>query len=68
MGRVVHLVVSFSLDRLRKHERPEKLDGVPGDLRMYFTGASPGDRAPLLRGFQSVDGAAYVQEWRCVLE
>jgi hypothetical protein len=27
-----------------------------------------GDRALLLRGFQSVDGSAYVQEWRCVLE
>ena len=27
-----------------------------------------GDRALLLRGFQAVDGAAYVQEWRCVLE
>ena len=27
-----------------------------------------GDRALLLRGFQSVDGAAYVQEWRCLLE
>lgn len=27
-----------------------------------------GERALLLRGYQSVDGAAYVQEWRCVLE
>ena len=27
-----------------------------------------GERALLLRGFQAVDGAAYVQEWRCVLE
>jgi hypothetical protein len=27
-----------------------------------------GERALLLRGFQSVDGAAYVQEWRCLLE
>jgi hypothetical protein len=27
-----------------------------------------GDQALLLRGFQSMDGAAYVQEWRCVLE
>lgn len=27
-----------------------------------------GDHALLLRGFQSVDGAAYVQEWQCVLE
>jgi hypothetical protein len=27
-----------------------------------------GDRALLLRGFQSIDGAAYVQEWRCLLE
>ncbi len=27
-----------------------------------------GDRALLLRGFQSVDGAAFVQEWRCVVE
>ena len=27
-----------------------------------------GDKALLLRGFQSVDGAAYVQEWRCLLE
>jgi len=27
-----------------------------------------GDRALLLRGFQSVGGAAYVQEWRCLLE
>ena len=27
-----------------------------------------GDRALLLRGFQAVDGAAFVQEWRCVLE
>jgi hypothetical protein len=24
-----------------------------------------GERALLLRGFQSIDGAAYVQEWRC---
>ena len=27
-----------------------------------------GESALLLRGFQSVDGAAYVQEWRCLLE
>lgn len=27
-----------------------------------------GERALLLRGFQSVDGTAYVQEWRCLLE
>lgn len=27
-----------------------------------------GDAALLLRGFQAVDGIAYVQEWRCVLE
>lgn len=27
-----------------------------------------GDSSLLLRGFQSVDGAAYVQEWRCVIE
>jgi hypothetical protein len=27
-----------------------------------------GEKAMLLRGFQAVDGAAYVQEWRCILE
>lgn len=27
-----------------------------------------GDSALLLRGFQSIDGSAYVQEWRCQLE
>jgi hypothetical protein len=27
-----------------------------------------GSGAMLLRGFQSLDGASYVQEWRCVLE
>jgi hypothetical protein len=27
-----------------------------------------GNGAMLLRGFQSHDGASYVQEWRCVLE
>ena len=27
-----------------------------------------GEDALLLRGFQSVDDAAYVQEWRCLLE
>lgn len=27
-----------------------------------------GERALLLRGFQSVDGTAYVQEWRCLLD
>ena len=27
-----------------------------------------GEASLLLRGFQSVDGAAYVQEWRCVIE
>lgn len=87
--------------RGRRLERPENLDGVPGDLRMYSQvhGSemhmvarlctrtdrsstdrellpplfSPelvamGDKALLLRGFQSVDGAAYVQEWRCLLE
>ena len=27
-----------------------------------------GNGALLLRGFQSHDGASYVQEWRCVLE
>jgi len=27
-----------------------------------------GEGSILLRGFQSVDGAAYVQEWRCVVE
>jgi hypothetical protein len=26
-----------------------------------------GNGALLLRGFQSIDGAAYVQEWRCVV-
>lgn len=39
-------------NRGRRLERPENLDGVPGDLRMY----------------SQVHGAAYVQEWRCVLE
>jgi hypothetical protein len=27
-----------------------------------------GEASLLLRGFQSVDGVAYVQEWRCVIE
>ena len=27
-----------------------------------------GESAILLRGFQSVDGTAYVQEWRCLVE
>jgi hypothetical protein len=27
-----------------------------------------GERSLLLRGFQSVDGSAYVQEWRCQVE
>ena len=27
-----------------------------------------GEGSLLLRGFQAVDGAAYVQEWRCVIE
>lgn len=27
-----------------------------------------GSDALLLRGYESADGAAYVQEWRCVLE
>jgi hypothetical protein len=27
-----------------------------------------GEGSLLLRGFQSVDGAAYVQEWRVVVE
>lgn len=27
-----------------------------------------GEGSLLLRGFQSIDGAAYVQEWRCVVE
>ena len=27
-----------------------------------------GESALLLRGFQSTDGAAYVQEWRCIIE
>ena len=27
-----------------------------------------GDASLLLRVFQSIDGAAYVQEWRCVIE
>jgi len=27
-----------------------------------------GEGSILLRGFQAVDGAAYVQEWRCVIE
>ncbi len=27
-----------------------------------------GDRSLLLRGFQSVDGSAFVQEWRCVFD
>ena len=27
-----------------------------------------GESALLLRGFQSIEGAAYVQEWRCVIE
>jgi hypothetical protein len=27
-----------------------------------------GENTLLLRGFQSIDGAAYVQEWRCVIE
>jgi hypothetical protein len=27
-----------------------------------------GETALLLRGFQAIDGAAYVQEWRCLLE
>jgi hypothetical protein len=26
-----------------------------------------GEGSLLLRGFQSIDGAAYVQEWRCVV-
>jgi hypothetical protein len=27
-----------------------------------------GERSLLLRGFQSIDGSAYVQEWRCQVE
>jgi hypothetical protein len=27
-----------------------------------------GEGSIMLRGFQSIDGASYVQEWRCVLE
>jgi hypothetical protein len=27
-----------------------------------------GEGSIMLRGFQSIDGAAYVQEWRCVIE
>jgi hypothetical protein len=27
-----------------------------------------GEGSILLRGFQSIDGAAYVQEWRCIIE
>ena len=27
-----------------------------------------GQGSILLRGFQSIDGAAYVQEWRCLIE
>jgi len=27
-----------------------------------------GEGSILLRGFQAIDGAAYVQEWRCVIE
>ena len=27
-----------------------------------------GDTAMLLRGFQSIDGASYIQEWRCLLD
>jgi hypothetical protein len=27
-----------------------------------------GESSILLRGFQSIDGAAYVQEWRCVFD
>ena len=27
-----------------------------------------GESALLLRGFQSIDGASYVQEWRCLIE
>jgi len=27
-----------------------------------------GEASLLLRGFQAVDGVAYVQEWRCVIE
>jgi hypothetical protein len=27
-----------------------------------------GQGSILLRGFQAIDGAAYVQEWRCVIE
>ena len=87
--------------RGRRLDRPENLDGVPGDLRMYSqvhgsemhmvarlctrTDRSSQDRellpplyspelvavgesALLLRGFQSIDGAAYVQEWRCLIE
>ena len=27
-----------------------------------------GERSLLLRGFQSLDGSAYVQEWRCQVE
>jgi len=27
-----------------------------------------GQASILLRGFQAIDGAAYVQEWRCVIE
>lgn len=27
-----------------------------------------GERALLLRGFQAVDGAAFVQEWRCIVD
>jgi len=56
---------SFTAATLRsgRPKEPELLPALHEPVLVTLT-----DRGLLLRGYESVDGASYVQEWRCVFE
>lgn len=62
-GSEMHMVARLSAraDRGSAHE-----ELLPPLYRPELVAV--GDNAMLLRGFQSIDGTAYVQEWRCLLD
>ena len=62
-GSEMHMVARLSsrADRGASHE-----ELLPPLYRPELVAV--GENALLLRGFQSIDGTAYVQEWRCLVD
>jgi hypothetical protein len=62
-GSELHTVARLSARAIRSIHEEELLPPLYSPELVAL-----GNGALLLRGFQSIDGAAYVQEWRCVVD